>query len=238
MEMKRVRTGILLMVFLWIAAVVSAPAADSGFYIGITGGKSSFGLTQRELDLNLRKALELDNGFALPFVDPRLDSLIDTHSSAFTGLVGYRINRGVAVEAAYVDLGKTTYRASGVGTRFVEGRLTPVEFNANLKTEVSGAALSLVADLFPPKRWELFLRGGVFFADTKRSSRVVAGSFVTDLGVGSETSTDFLVGIGTTRHFTNRWSARLEYERFLNVGGSDLTENDITLVSLGLLMHF
>lgn len=238
MEKKRTRICILLTAFLWLGTAPLARAAEPGFYIGITGGQTSFGLARREIDFKLTKTLGLDPGFELLASPSELHSEIDTHASGLTGLVGYRINRGFAVEAAYVNLGDLTYQASGTGVKFVEGILTPVAFTADLKTRVSGEAISLLADLFPPKRWELFLRGGVFLADTRPTSHVLAGSVVSDLGLGSESSTDFLVGVGTAAHLTDRWAIRLEYERFLNVGKSPGTKNDISLTSLGLLMHF
>jgi len=238
MENNRLQTCIALTASLWLGSVAAAGAAEPGFYVGLTGGQASFGLTQHEIDLTLTKALELDQRFELPGVSSILDSQIDDHTSGVTGLVGYRINRGLAVEAAYVDLGKLTYRASGTGVRFVEGHLVPVDFSAHLSTEVTGTTVSLLVDLFPPKRWEVFLRGGVLFAQTKRDSSVSTDSFVGDLGFGSESSSDLLIGVGTALNLTDRWAVRLEYERFLNVGESPGTESDISLISLGLLVHF
>lgn len=238
MSTKRVRSSILLMASLWLGGVASARAVEPGFYAGVTGGQVSFGLPQRNIDSILTKVLGLDPGFELLASPSQLDSAIDTHASGLSGLIGYRINRGLAVEVAYVDLGTLTYSASGTGVKFVEDVLTPIDFTADLETGVSGEALSLLVDLFPPNRWALFLRGGLFFARTKPSSRVSAGGIVSDLGFDSESSTDYLIGVGTTAHFTDRWSVRLEYERFLNVGNSPRTENDISLVSLGLLVEF
>lgn len=238
MGRMRVRTSILLMVSLWLGTAASTAAVEPGFYAGVTGGRASFGWSRREIDLTLTKSLGLDPAFELLAAPSELHSEIDTHASGITGLVGYRINRGFAVEAAYLDLGDLTYRASGRGVKFVEGILIPVDFTANLNAKVSGVALSMLADLFPPKRWEVFLRGGLFFANTKQSSRVSTGGFVGDFGSGSESTTNALAGVGTAMHVSDRWELRLEYERFLNVGAPTLTKNDIALISLGLLVHF
>lgn len=238
MKTKSVRTGVLSVVLFWLAAAVSTQAAVPGFYIGITGGNASFGLTQRQFDLTLFNELELSQGLHLPRDASRFESRIDSDTSVFTGLVGYRLNRRVAFEAAYVDLGRVKYRAFGTTARFIQGVLTPIYFNANLRSEVSGPAFSVLANLFPPKRWEVFIRGGVFFAYTKESFRAVSDMFTVDLGSGSETSTDWLAGVGVTLHLSGRWSTRLEYERFLDVRASAATENDVALISLGLLMHF
>ena len=238
MGRMRARTCILMMVSLWLGTVTSTAAVEPGFYLGVTGGHASFGWTRGEIDRTLTKALGLDPAFELLATPSELDSEIDTHTSGITGLVGYRINRGIAIEAAYVDLGKLTYRATGTGVRFVDFNLTAVDYSANLSTEVTGTAISILADLFPPKRWEVFLRGGLFFADSKQSSRVSTDGFIGDFGSGSERTTNALAGIGTAMHFSDRWAVRLEYERFLNVGAPALEKNDIALISLGLLVHF
>jgi opacity protein-like surface antigen len=241
-EKKRFRTCILLTAALWLVTVAATRAVERGFYIGIAGGQTSFGLPQHQVDANLSTALSLDPRFEFAGRPSQINSQIDTHASGLSGLVGYRINRGLAVEAAYVDLGSLTYRASGTGATFDGDQLIPVDFSARLNTDVTGTAVSLLASLFPPGRWEVFLRGGVLFAQTKpsfhASTSSSTGQFDGELGPGSESSTDLLAGVGTTLHFTDRWAARLEYERFLGVGASAVTENDISLVSLGILVHF
>lgn len=242
MAEKRLATCILIVGTVWLAAVAPAGAADSGFYVGVTAGQTSFDLTRYGIDRALESMLESDPRFELPLVDTPFDGPLDTNDASFSGLIGYRINRGFSVEVAYLDLGGVTYSASGTAVRFVDDVLVPAAFTADVSIDVAGAAISVVANILPPKRWELFVRGGVFLADVSPTIRATTelpeGSFTGDPGPGSESSTDTLFGAGVAFHVTDRWAARLEYERFLSVGGSALPIDDVELVNLGLLMRF
>ena len=50
---------------------------------------------------------------------------------------------------------------------------------------------------------------------------------MTDDGIG------LTYGVGANIHFTRRWSARLEWERFVDVG-----DGDVDLGSLGMMYKF
>lgn len=232
METKKLRTGMLVLTLLWFGTMASVEAVEPGFYFGAGAGQTTFDAAQREIDTAVSDAFFSELG--LLFI-PEPEASLDDHDTGFTGLVGYRFNRALAAEAAYVDLGELTYTATGRAG--VLGGMTTVPARADLNVETTGVAVSLLGILPSSERWELFLRGGVFLADTETVFTGSAGTFSADFGSASESSTDYLAGIGATVHFGKRWSARAEYRRFLDVGDEDVSERDIELLGLSLLLR-
>lgn len=212
-----------------LMGAAEARAADSGFYVGGLVGSSSFDVKEEDL-AGLADVL---GGFGLDItVD---DTSLDDSDVAFGAVVGYRFLPWLAAEARYVDLGETTYRASGTVSA-VES--APLPFDLGLKAKVKGPALSVLGILPFAERWEVYARGEVLFADTK-----IEATIDVDGDTGSESdsanSTDFGIGVGVGASLGDHWAVRAEYERFMDVGDEEDTgETDVDLASVQVLYRF
>lgn len=197
-----------------IAAVAIAPpavaAAEPGLYIGLSGGKSSFGLEQSDLDLDTRSAFISQN------VSVRSGaSTFDDSDTAIAFVVGYRFLRYIAVEASYLDLGSAKYQFTGTVSR--GGLITPQSTLVNMDTETKGLTVAAVGSLPISDVFDLHARLGLLAAQTEVSANVVIGS---SSGLDKETSNSVsaLFGVGAGFHFGRHWSLSVDWARYVNVG--------------------
>jgi opacity protein-like surface antigen len=213
-----------------LAALASSPAmaADRGFYAGFDLGQYAYDLDQGDIDASLVAALD-DEGYEV------LDGSSSTNEDGFTyGLiVGYQIFRYLAVEAAYVDLGDSNYQANVVVTDGVESG----DLNAKLTAESSGALVSALGILPLPYGWDVFGRAGLYLGSTDLSERWTGATGSRSYG-DSATSQDFTWGAGVG--FTQGdWTARLEYQQFMDVGDEDKTgEFDVGRIVFSAVHRF
>ena len=159
----------------------SALAADDnvrGFYLG--GGVGNFNLEINDVD-------GVDNAIG------RLDD-DDTGWKVFAG---YRFNRYISVEGAYVDFGRQTDTFDTAGSSG--------DFSAHL----SGFSPQLVGTM-PLGPVELSAKVGVYFVDIDLSADIDNAD---ELDFDSNTSEeDFMYGVGIGATFFERLNAKLEYE--------------------------
>jgi opacity protein-like surface antigen len=217
-----------------LAAAGAPVLADSGFYVGATAGQSIFHQDRSEADAAIMDAFSA-SGFNVV----NGSSSIDKTDFAFGGLVGYRFMPNVSVEAAYVDLGKLSYKFSGRVAAF-----TTILANANLFAKAKGPTLALLGSLPLSPAWEVYGRAGIFFSKvtlTAETTLSVPSSNLTTSGRDSSSanSVDPLVGVGVGWHVSKHMALRAEYTRFANVGDKDKTgETNIDLVDLGVTYSF
>lgn len=244
----RLVAGVMLL------AAGAAHAADRGFYFGLSGGQAKYDFdTPAPISLVFPETGFL-GGVAVPdpvvrlnpgpifsgpiFSEPAFGVASrapepfggDDKDSAWGLTAGYRAGRYVAVELNYFNLG--TLEASTSVLVLVPPLVPP--FTAQSMTlrrelETSGPALSVLGILPLSDSWEVYLRGGVLFADMKLTTSLGDNSNSTTFG--SEAAA---LGAGAQFNWGDHWSARVEFQRFLEVG-DDLGEADIDLLSLGVL---
>jgi len=183
----------------------SAIAADRGFYLGASGGQSTF---DTDIDFD---SLADDVAFPLRSSD------LDKRDTAFSAFGGYRFFRYLAVEAEYIDLGKLSYTATGS----IFG-LGASPFTLGLDVETDGFAGSVLGILPLSERWELFGRAGFLFGET-----TVRGS-LTGPGFSDSSSTSdhlefAMIGVGAALNIQERWTLRLEYRAFEDVDNEETT---------------
>jgi OmpA-OmpF porin, OOP family len=146
----------------------------------------------------------------------------DEKDTAWGVFAGYQVNRYFAVEGGWTDFGETEASATVGGI--------PVN-----------AAISA-------KGWELVGVGSIPFTD-QFSAYAKAGAFrwrvrgsVAVPGVGSasanDSGTDFTYGVGLRFDFTKVVGARLEWQRYNDVGSSNTGQGDLNLLTLGILVKF
>lgn len=241
---KRVSVCALL-----ILSASAAQGADQGFYFGASAGQAKYDFDGPAPFAGVIPVL----GFA-PFpAEPSLNPSVpivpfppfnagavfvaaepvlwlpgdDDEGTAWSVTAGYRVNRYLAVEASYVNLGTLEATRSLVLPAFLGGGT--LGFHRELET--SGPALAAFGILPLSDSWELYVRAGILFADSELTTAINGNSNTTSFD--SEATT---LGAGAQFDWGGHWSARLELQRSFGVGGSDVAnEADVDGVSLAVL---
>jgi opacity protein-like surface antigen len=233
---------------LFILAASAASAADRGFYFGASAGQATY-----DFDPPAPTAFVIPDGLLLPvivtapttpiFVPPPPGGPVfvgainarpllwlpgeDDEGTGWTLTAGYRINRYLAVEASYVNLG-TLEANHTVSIPAVLGGGT-LSFHRELET--AGPALTAFGVLPLSDSWQLYARAGMLFADTDLTTAISGNSNTSSFD--SDVTT---LGAGAQFDWRGHWSARLEFQRSLDVGGDEVaSEADVDSISLGFL---
>lgn len=221
---KKVKVVSAVSAALALTPFLTAGAAESGFYIGATVGQSQMDVSKDDLDWLVTEILPVVEG----------ESSLDDSDTAFSGLVGYRFGKHIAVEAAYVDLGETRYRASGLldtGDGFIDADL-------DLDIGATGPALSVLGLLPVGQNWDLYARLGVFFADVEAGVSLTDGFESASESV-SDSGEEFFYGVGAAYNFAQRFAVRAEFTQYKDVGNEEsVGEADVNLLSLGVTYTF
>lgn len=223
-----------------------AEAAEPGFYVGAAGGRS-----EQRLDkaagvgpLIIASLTRPDPNPGNPFPFPTFplpsplppilgaptiiplqptDVTADQSDVGWNVALGYRVNKYLAAELSYVNAGEASLRETYSP---VPG--APIQVPDVLRTYTvrsTGPAVSVLGSLPLSERWQIFLRGGVFFAQQEVESRVLIQSptAINAPALERDYSDEvFNIGAGIEWAFLPRWTARLEYQR-----SDDLQSNDI-----------
>jgi len=219
---------------IWGAA---AQAEETGWYFGLSGGITSVDASKNDLDASFvdifSTAVEQVTGSAPTAI--AIASDLDESDKSWGVHIGYRFNRWVAAEAGYLDLGTANYanqvQVTAAGTPFV--------FNGDLRLLSHGPFASVVG-LFPlSDRFDVHVRGGLYFSDTRLRVRLEDASDPTTLTSFevSDSDKDFFAGIGATWNINPSYSLRVEYQRYLDVGGDRTDEFDYDVVSVAILFR-
>jgi OOP family OmpA-OmpF porin len=237
------RVGVCGLVILSASAV---QAADSGFYFGVSAGQSQY-------DFDMPEVPVASFGFVPPIIvgmpEPIFTPLPPVVSGVFVGAVqarpllwlpgeddegtawsvtaGYRINRYLAVEAGYVNLG-TLSDTQTIDFPPVFG-IASLSFHRELET--AGPSLTLFGTLPLSANWQLYARAGMLFADTDLTTSINGNSNTSSFDSDATT-----LGAGAQYDWGGHWSGRLEFQRTMDVGGDDVASSaDVDSISLGFL---
>lgn len=222
-----------------LLSTTAAHAADPGFYFAATASRVEHDVDGRPGLLALVGSpsfnppvldiiLPPDFGSLNPILPPVFQAIfpvaieIDEVDAGFSATVGYRINRYLAAELSYTDFGEyesiDRYTNSALDVRYQLG--------------VSGPSVSVLGSVPLGERWELFLRGGVLFAEQEVSLKFSSGSNERDF------SDDVLMaGVGVQWSFAPRWAARLEYQGTGDLKYSNNGESSADQASLSVLFN-
>ena len=166
---------------------------------------------------------------------PRSSLTTDDESTGWRGLAGYRFTRYLAAELEYLDFGSSEIHETYVIDDFLPfPPAAPVNLEQDFATDVSGPAVSMLGKLPLGEQFELFVRAGVLFADSK----VRTGQLRLPPAPTSVTYSDRVLygGVGLDWNFVGRWSARLEYQRSKDIEPNlEIAESHVELLSLGVL---
>ena len=145
----------------------------------------------------------------------------DDEDTGYRIFGGYKFNKNFGVEGAYVNFG--SYPASGtfVGTPF------------NLEVEITGLTAQAVGMVPMGDFFTLIGRAGVILWSIDSSAQVLGLS-----GSASDDGVDLAVGIGGQFNFTRNFGLRADLDLYPGLGSKDTGEEDVTMVSVGLVFSF
>lgn len=140
----------------------------------------------------------------------------DDKDTAWKILGGYRFNRNLAVEFGYTDLGE------GSGSDAV-----------NSATIESTAFEVVAVGSFPiANNFSIYGKAGFFRGDTEANVTGPGGGSV------SESNTDLTYGVGVQYDFNKNLGVRGEWQRYTNLGGDNIDEFDVDVISVGVVWRF
>ena len=156
----------------------------------------------------------------------------DRTDTAYKIAVGLQANPYVALEAQYIDLGKSTYKGaiSGPGGSFS----TKTDFETN------GFGANLVGTL-PIDDFSLFAKAGYHYLKTK--GKVKFSGILNDSDSATVRKWAPSFGVGAAYNITSELAVVAEYERYKGVAdkkidGETSAKHDIDLASVGLRYNF
>jgi len=201
-------------------------SAQSSWYLGASAGQSAIKASAGEIEAGFL----LDDGFTAS------GTTLDKKDTAWKAYAGYRFNRFLAAEGGYADLGEASFNTTIVAAP--PGTTPPPPFPIHATATARGAFLSAIAHCPLTQDFSLFARAGAFRSDAK-FTEVIQGTGITRVSQ-TELRTDMNYGAGLQWVFSGTVGARLEWERFRNIGrGIGGREGlDIDFVSAGLMVQF
>lgn len=223
------------MAFASAALALCAPcanAAEPGFYVAGFYGQAKITIADQAVFDSFANDVYAVYGFQ-PL--STISSLSDDKDSSFGMYAGYRLFRNFAVEGGYVDLGEISYRNDSFGTHLTQPPHDEPWFQKQ-GASTSGIALTALGVLPLSYRWELYARGGVLFA-TNEIDIYITDFFGSDSLRLSDSSTDWLAGVGASFSFAEVYAARLEMMRVFGAGNG-LIDGDIDVASIGFSVSF
>lgn len=179
-----------------LAQAQAQAQAQERFYLGASAGSS-----------------DIDDGMAAGLIT---SGPVDGKDSGTKFYGGYRFGSNLALELAYVDLGKLTYSGDFFGIPVTNGQM-----------KVSGFNTSLVAMRQATPQLGLFAKAGLYAWNAKASD-LTGGSPFSAKDDGANLS----LGIGADYFFTKNVGARIEWEHF------KLDPKAASLLSAGLVVKF
>jgi hypothetical protein len=255
MSNEMVRCAVASVILIVSLGCEIAEAADPGFYVGAAGGRSeqrldkqagigpiptvSFGPPAFGTPGTSPTPIILPPTFIVRPVEVFLPAgmTADETDVGWNFSLGYRVNKYLAAELAYVDSGEASlvehYRPNQVAV------LGTTEITRGYTVSSRGPAVSLLGSWPVSSKWELFVRGGVLFAkqEVEMSTRAIGGSAITPSPIDRDFSDEVVtVGAGVQWAFASRWTARLEYQRTDDLQANEIMgESRIDQASLSVL---
>jgi OmpA-OmpF porin, OOP family len=203
-----------LVVALAIGATPGSAVAGNWYLYG-AAGTTDAKIDQAANDADLRS-----------FGATNISSSVDQSSSGFKAQVGYQINRHLAVEGGYVNLGKFKYNATFTGG------------NTGAEIKVDGWNVSAVGFLPMSDRFAFLGKAGLIAATVSQSGSIAGLPGVTANSV-STTDVKPSLGVGIVYDLSRFVAIRAEYEKFFKLGNNDTTgESDVNMLSVGVVYRF
>jgi hypothetical protein len=186
----------------------------------------------------LMSGLYGDLGFTPVTRTNRLES--DDTTWGFFG--GYRLFQNLAFEAGYMSLSKDVLREYATGT-FLNTGVTPPAleneaWSMSFGVRSTGFAISVLGVLPLTYNWELFARGGVFLGSNTLSLYAINQDGFGGADQVTESSADFIAGIGAGYTLAEVYQIRAEFQRVFDAGAKEYGETDADLLTIGITVNF
>ncbi len=217
----------------------SAVAADSGFYAGAGIGYGKINVNEEKITNNI-------NDFVNPFYDVTKDS-VSQGATPYSLTVGYKWMPYFATEISYIDLGNANYKATldCVGV-VCDGPVATDTGRAKGQWDAKGWPVSVLGIWPIDDSWEVFGRVGLFIGDVKVTAKLtdasngalVCGPNECARYHASQSSTEFIGGVGTNFNFMDTWTARLEWQALPSLGNSKTGDGNWNNIQFSILYNF
>jgi opacity protein-like surface antigen len=171
------------------SGIASADPSRFGPYVEAGASKTHFDLEKAGLDYWSEVPAEA--------------SSLDRRDTGYAIAVGFRFSPYLAVEAGYLDLGKTTYLIEDNGSA------------ARLDLGSKGPTLSLIGSLPINDVFSVEARAGLYFSDVDLGTTILAGTLVVLGALEGESGGEnpgWLLGAGAVASFADHWSVRAGYD--------------------------
>jgi OOP family OmpA-OmpF porin len=191
-----------------------AGAVESGWYAGASIGQSSADIDDQRISRSL-----LGSGFATTSMDK------DERSAAGKIFGGYQVNRYMALEGGYFNLGKFGYTASTSPAGSLSGDI-----------RLQGLNLDVVGILPLTDRFSAFGRIGVIHTQA-RDNFSSTGLVNRASSSPRQNDTGYKFGAGVQYAFTDRLAVRGEVERY-RINDAIGNNGDVDMATVGLVYRF
>lgn len=211
-----------------------ASAAELGFYVGLLYGDSSKQYPLKEFDGVARSLYAF-----LDYAPAQRVYSASEDGESYGFLAGYRLSQYFAIEGGYLQLGKQRYREESSGLYFPGPDEDPIPetWNVGFTTKTSGFMLSALGILPISYSWEIYARAGVLIGSNSFDVYASNGQFALRDDF-SESSTDWLAGVGISVSLAEVYTIRAEYQRIFEAGKDVFGEADVDLVTIGVTVTF
>ena len=153
---------------------------------------------------------------------------LDRSNTGWGANLGYRFGPYFALEGGYADLGKSSYTSAATAPA-VDSLQGSFKAHAWYLAPVGMYPIS--------DRWSLLGKIGLTRASTNLSASSITGATAPS-GI-SHSDTGWLLGVGTTYDITRNVYAKLEFDRFGNIGDSNTTgHTDVDQLGIGIGLRF
>ena len=207
-------SGTLGLLALALSASPLAMAEDSGWYGGINVGQSRAKIDDPRITRGL-----LGAGLTTTAI------VDDNRDSGYKIFGGYQINRNLALEGGFFDLGKFGFSATTLPTGTLNGDI-----------RLKGLNLDAVGILPITDKFSAFGRVGLNYTQA-RDAFNGSGAVIVQNPNPSKRDTNLKLGLGLQYAFNDALAMRLEAERY-RINDAVGNRGDINLVSLGLIYRF
>ena len=210
------RTTVALLSLTTVAGVAQAADATgkTNWYGGVNIGRTDLRANGGDID----RALAEQNISS--------STSLDSNDTAYSLNIGYKFNPYFALEGGYTDLGKYGFSSNVT---------SPVATTVNGNYKVDGVNLSAVGIIPLNNGFSLYGKAGIFRANTKLD---VSSSGTSGVSSTSDHSTNATYGLGASYAFNKDWTAKLEWNRFHDVGETSTGKDNIDLYTVGVAYNF
>ncbi|HKQ84661.1 MAG TPA: outer membrane beta-barrel protein [Steroidobacteraceae bacterium] len=215
--------------------LLASPVSNAdGFYFGISGGVSSIDtVSKSDIDQVVSEAAQ-EAADTIGATVEGFDSSLDDTGNVWGLQVGYQWNRYVGAELGYIYLGKALYEAEFV---YTDGIDTVLERDT-LRVTSKGFTIAALGFLPIGEHVDLHAKGGVYFADTRLRMKSSLPDFDESIQDEMKASTqELFAGIGAAWNINDNYALRFEYQRFFDVGNSDIGKGDVDVATVSLLFR-